>query len=139
MSGDLISTAALTRATTCPLSAGFWKNHPALWPSVSLTLGSQSYTEAELMKLLNTPTGSPADASLILADQLIAAKLNVVNGADPTPISGTLADADGLLGTFAGKLPYKVSSKSNMGKAMIADASTLQRYNTGGLTRGCAH
>jgi hypothetical protein len=126
-------------ATACPLSAGFWKNHPALWPSVSLTLGSQSYTEAELMKILNTPTGSPADASLILADQLIAAKLNVVNGADPTPISGTLADADGLLDTFASKLPYKVNSKSNMGKAMIADANTLQSYNTGRLTPGCAH
>ena len=126
-------------ATTCPLSGGFWKNHAALWPCATLTLGSQSYAEAALLNILNTPTGSPADASLILADQLIAAKLNVVNGADPTAILATLADADSLLGTVAGTLPYKVSAKSTMGKAMIADANTLERFNTGGMTPGCSH
>jgi len=103
-------------------------------------LGSQSYTQAELLNILSLPTGgSPADASLILADQLIAAKLNVANGSDPTPIAATVADADRLLGGFTGKLPYHVSTRSLTGKAMVKDANTLEQYNRGGLTPSCVH
>src|SRR5260370_21663997 len=88
----------------CPLSQGFWKNNCVLWPVSSLTLGSQSYSEAELLTILKTST--TGDASLILAKQLIAAKLNVANGSNPAPISDTLADADALLAAFEGELPY---------------------------------
>src|SRR5439155_6041416 len=110
-----------------PLSLGFWKNHPAAWPVSTLTLGSQTYTQAELLTILSTPVGSgtKADASLILAHQLIAAKLNIANGSDPTPVASTIADADALLATFAGKLPYKVGATSTTGKAMINDAKVL--------------
>jgi len=74
---------------------------------------------------------------LILADQLIAAKLNIANGSDPTPVASSIADADALLSTFAGKLPYKVSVTSAAGKAMIIDAGVLDSYNSGALTRSC--
>jgi hypothetical protein len=49
-------------------------------------LGSQTYTKTELLMILRTPirTGPKVDASLILADQLIAATLNIANGADGT-------------------------------------------------------
>jgi hypothetical protein len=49
-----------------------------------LMLSSQTYTKTELLMILRTAigTGPKADASLILADQLIAAKLNIANGAD---------------------------------------------------------
>ena len=110
---------------------GFWKTHPAQWPVTSLTLGSQTYTQAELLTLLTTPVGG--DASLILAEQLIAAKLNIANGADPTPISSTIADADSLLSGFAGKLPYNVRPNSDSGHTMIHDASVLAQYNGGAL------
>src|SRR6266851_5149284 len=61
-------------ANKCPLGSGNWKNNPA-WPVTSLTLGSQSYTEAELTVILKTPAGG--DASLILADALIATELSI--------------------------------------------------------------
>ncbi len=35
-------------------------------------------------------------ASLNLAHQLIAARLSIANGSDPTPVSGTLTHADGI-------------------------------------------
>src|SRR5262249_11815529 len=41
----------------CPLTQGYWKNHPNAWPVNSLMLGSQSYTKAELLAILNTPSG----------------------------------------------------------------------------------
>jgi hypothetical protein len=121
----------------CPLTQGFWKNHPLAWPVTSLTLGGQTYTQAELLTILATPvaSGGSADASLILADQLIAAKLNMANGS--APISATVAAADALLSGFTGKLPYGVTPSSVTGQAMVNDANTLNNYNSGQLTPSC--
>jgi hypothetical protein len=127
---------ATPSATVCPLTQGYWKNHPDVWPVNSLMLGSQIYTQTELLEILGTPSGG--DASLILAKQLIAAKLNIANGSDPTPISSTIADADSLLSMFGGKLPYNVKPSSAIGQMMINDANTLDRYNNGLLTPGCS-
>ena len=99
-------------------------------------LGSQTYTKMELLHILMTPAGG--DASLILADQLIAAKLNIANGSDPTPISSTITHADSLLSMFSGKLPYNVKPSSAIGQMMVNDANTLDSYNNGKLTRGCS-
>ena len=66
-------------------------------------LGSQTYTKAELLDILNNP--NIFDASILLAHQLIAAKLNIANGSDPTPVSSTMTHADSLLSMFNGKLP----------------------------------
>ena len=99
-------------------------------------LGSQIYNMTELLAILNTPSGG--DASLILAKQLIAAKLNIANGSDPTPVSGTITHADNLLSMFSGKLPYNVKPSSIIGQMMVNDANTLDNYNNGLLTPGCA-
>jgi hypothetical protein len=120
----------------CPLTQGYWKNHPDAWPVTSLTLGSETYTEAELLAILRTPVRG--DASLILAHQLIAAKLNIANGSDPAPVSATIADADSLLSGFAGKLPYHVRPSSATGQAMVGDAAILDTYNNGQLTPDCS-
>src|SRR2546430_17166072 len=98
-------------------------------------LGSQTYSKTELLNILNTTSGG--NASLILADQLIAAKLNIANGSDPTPISSTITDADSLFSAFSGKLPYKVRTNSTNGKMMVRDANTLNSYNNGLLTPVC--
>jgi photosystem II stability/assembly factor-like uncharacterized protein len=120
-------TGAVEVPATCPLSHLFWKTHPNAWPVISLTLGSQTYTQAQLLTILNPLVTD--DASVILADQLIAAKLNLANGALPNPISTTITDADHLLTGFPGKLPYNVSSSSATGQAMVNDAIVLHAYN----------
>jgi hypothetical protein len=142
--GTLSDTASKTWQSQlpqfkCPLSQGFWKNHPSAWPVTSLTLGSQTYTQTEILKILNTSvgTGGTADASLIVADQLIAAKLNIANGSDPAPVSATIADADTLLSGFTGKLPYAVKPSSPTGQLMVNDANLLNSYNNGLLTPNC--
>lgn len=76
-------------------------------------LGSQTYTKAELLTILGT--GHKADASLILADQLIAAKLNIANGADGTPVTSTITDADAVLSLYTGTLPYRVRPNTTNG------------------------
>ena len=119
----------------CPLSQGFWKTHSEAWPVNSLTLGSQNYSQAELLALLEAPV--QGDASLILAKQLIAAKLNIANGSNPAPVSGTITDADALLSGFVGKLPYGVKPSSSVGHSMTADAGVLDSYNNRALTPDC--
>ena len=121
--------------TTCPKTHGFWQNNADAWPVSSLTLGSQTYTKAELLAILNMPT--KGDASLALAQQLIAAMLNVANGSDPAPISATIAHANTLLSGYAGKLPYGVKISTAIGQQMVADLTLLDQYNRGLLT-GCA-
>jgi hypothetical protein len=125
------------RTGNCPKTQGFWKNHPEDWPVESLTLGNQNYTKPELLTILKTP--SKGDASIILAKQLIAAKLNVANGVDSSSISATIAHADALLSSFAGKLPYGVDPSSVTGHAMTDDGETLDDYNNGAQTTNCSH
>jgi hypothetical protein len=140
--GDGTDIGAFEVQPVCPQPQGYWKNNPAAWPASALpmTLGSQTYTKTELLTILKTRIGSgpKADASLILADQLIAAKLNIANGADePDPVPSTITNADFLLSGFNGKLPYKVKTSSATGQAMVNDAATLESYNKGLLTTGC--
>jgi len=122
-------------SSACPLTQGFWKTHAEVWAGTSLTLGSQIYTDAELLVLLNTPT--KGDASLILAKQLIAAKLSILNGSPPAPIAATITAADALLATFSGKLPYNVAPSSTDGQTMTSLAATLDSYNNRALTPEC--
>ena len=134
---DYLDDVSVTpSAIVCPLGQGYWKNNTAAWPVNSLILGSQTYNMTELLAILNTPSGG--DASIILAKQLIAAKLNIANGSDPTPISSTIIHADSLLSMFSGKLPYHVKPSSAIGQMMVSDANTLDNYNNGLLTPGCS-
>ncbi|MEE9618047.1 MAG: hypothetical protein V3T90_13735 [Anaerolineae bacterium] len=87
-----VPSTAMPESQVCVYGLGYWKNHPDVWTVDSLILGNEIYTQAELLGLLNEPT--MGDASLILAQQLIAARLNVANGADNSTIAATIAAAD---------------------------------------------
>jgi len=78
----------------CTYTPGYWKNHPEAWPVSSLTLGGVTYSMAQLMVILDAPVRG--DATVILAHHLIAAKLNVLNGADDG-INGYIDGADAFL------------------------------------------
>ena len=121
----------------CPQGQGYWKNNPAAWPVTSLVLGGKTYTKTQLLKILMTPIGSgpKADASLILADQLIAAKLSIANGTDGTPVTSTIMNADSLL--TGHPVGSHVKPSSSTGQAMINDANVLDNFNNGLLTLGC--
>jgi hypothetical protein len=75
---------------------------------------------------------------MIMAVQLIAAKLNIAAGSDPTPIASTITHADSLLAMFSGKLPYHVAPSSAIGQMMVSDGNTLDNYNNGRLTPNCS-
>jgi hypothetical protein len=93
------STLACTNSGGCTETQGFWKNHPDSWPVTTLTLGGNPYTEAELLSILNTPDGG--NALIIIAKQLIAARLSIASGATPdAQVASAITDADGFIGSF---------------------------------------
>jgi hypothetical protein len=103
----------------------------------SLVLGAQTYSKTELLGLLRT--ASLQDASLILAGQLIAAKLNIAAGAASSSIAPSVAAADSWLRSYPGKLPYRVSPFSREGQVALGLAFTLALYNYGVLPGGPPH
>lgn len=115
---------------SCLPGPDYWKTRPAEWPATVLTVGSQNYTQAELLNLLYAEPG--ADASLLLARQIVAAQLNILNGADGSLIQSTLAQASTLLqnvATFRGRLPYATSLTSTIGQQMVNAAGLLEQFN----------
>lgn len=130
----LVGSVRAEDSTVCPHGQGYWKN-TAAWPLTELTIGNQTYSQAELLILFNTPVGG--DASLNLAHQLIAATLNVASGGDPIVASGVIAQANTLLASYSGKLPYNVDSSSADGQTMVNLGGVLDSYNSGQLTVNC--
>ena len=113
----------------CTYTQGFWKNHFDVWPVDGLNLGGVEYTNVQLLNILNTAV--KGDKSLSLAHQLIAAKLNVANGADPSEIAGAIADADAWLAAHGG---VGSGQKKWDGGEPIKDA--LDAYNNGWIGPG---
>jgi len=110
----------------CTLTQGFWKNHPTAWPVTSLTIGGVTYTEAQLITILKTPPAG-GDATYILIHQLIAAELNVANGADSSTIAATITAADNYLA--AHPLGSNPPEPAHSQGTSLAD--TLDKYNSG--------
>lgn len=83
----------------CTSGQGYWKHIYPTWPVSALQLGSVSYTAAQLESILleDAGVGPAANGLVILAHQLIAAKLNVARGA---PAPAAIASADTLIGSL---------------------------------------
>ena len=136
-SGDLRISNTIMCATLpcvgspCTYTQGYWRTHPDAWPVTSLTLGTVTYQAAQLMAILDNP--AQGNGLVILAHQLIAAKLNIANGADPTDVAQAAADADSMIGGLMippigdGYLPVDQTS---------ALTETLTQYNEGTIGPG---
>ncbi|HEV2105635.1 MAG TPA: hypothetical protein VGU27_07870 [Candidatus Eisenbacteria bacterium] len=122
------NTSTATRnSDDCTFTQGFWKNHPNNWPVASLTLGTVSYTKTQLLSILNQPAGG--NGLLILAHQLIAAKLNIANGASvPAGVATAISNADAMIGNL---VCPPVGSGFLSPSSVNSDANTLDDYNNG--------
>lgn len=119
----------------CPKNVVYWKQNSAAWPVKALTLGSKHYTQTQLLALMNLPPKN--DASLNLADELIATKLNIALGAPSAPIQDKVTESDTILSGYPGFLPYHVDHSSTAGVTMMALKAALFEYNARNLTPGC--
>ena len=120
----------------CTYTQGFWKNHPEAWPggATPMLLGTVAYTSAQLLAILNQPAAG--NGLLILAHQLIAAKLSIASGADPTAAAAAIAAADALIG---GLVVPPVGGGFVSPGSVNSIANTLNDYNNGLIGPGhCA-
>ncbi len=92
----------------CTFTQGYWKTHgpPGCvngnntnqWPVASLMLGNVNYTNIQLCSILQQAVAG--NGLISMSHQLIAAKLNVANGADNSVVGATIAAADALIGNL---------------------------------------
>lgn len=93
---DPSGTGLILNDDFCPRSPGFWKNHTDLWPAERLEIGGVEYGFDDLLGFLRARGG---DATLHLARQLVATKLNLLVGSEPD-ILPVVEDADAYLIVF---------------------------------------
>ncbi len=91
-------TGVTTNSVNCTYTVGYWKNHTSAWHVSSLTLGTVSYSASQLLSILNKPVAG--NGLISLSHQLIATKLNLANGADPTAALPTVNAADAMIGSL---------------------------------------
>ena len=113
-------------------SQGYWKTHGDLWPVEALYVGGESYDADELLEVMHTAPGG--NASLILAVQLIAAKLNHAMYGNVHGVVDVIGYADELLEGRGRLRSFTVSSTDELGLKMLDIAERLEGFNT---TEGC--
>jgi VCBS repeat-containing protein len=156
--------------TSGALTQGYWKNHQSVFDGVlkahpnvagytsggKLLLGGAAYTSSEAIALMqmSTGTGTSANALLMVWQQLVAAKLNVLNGVTPDAADlAAIADADAaiiqaagnlsstkLVGGKKGQLTWAannsqafVAVSSTLGQQMVKDNNVLDAFNSTGV------
>jgi hypothetical protein len=130
---DTITCATMpcVGGSSCTYSQGYWRNHPNAWPVTSLTLGTVTYQAAELMAILDNP--ARGNGLVILVHQLIAAKLNIANGADSSAVQEAVTDAD----TMIEALVVPPIGDGYLAPAQTGDLTeTLTEYNEGTIGPG---
>ncbi|MDF1544420.1 MAG: SdrD B-like domain-containing protein [bacterium] len=90
----------------CTYSKGYWKNHAGFGPQDDMlsqhlpqSLGSVDVTDAQVAVdyLSQKVYGAPKNGITKLYAQLLAAKLNIANGASSSDVDDVISDADSFL------------------------------------------
>ena len=118
----------------CTLTQGYWKTHskygPAPYDATWALIGEDTtffLSGKTWYQAINTSSAG-GNAYYILAHQYIAARLNLLAGADSTPaVTAALASATAFFNTYT---PTSVLSNS-VRAAAIGWATTLDNYNNG--------
>jgi hypothetical protein len=123
---------------SCVLTLGGYRNHfndlVLNYPPGGLTIGGTFYSNAQLSAILNKTGGGNTNNSLVLAQQLITAELNLLYGPNPTgsqliKLQTAIAAANTLLTGINLNVGGNVSNKSLAGSV----TSVLDAYNSGSL------
>ncbi len=108
---------------------GYWKTHASDWPVSSITIGGVVYTRDQAIAILNTPPRG--DESINLFVQLLAAKLNLITGNNPSCIYSTVNSSDAW--TAAHPPGSGVSGSSAAWTTASPWQTQLNNYNNGQL------
>jgi hypothetical protein len=148
--GYVITFVNVAAGPNCTRSKGYWKNHAggdkktdAVTPLLPVWLGTPggsksalvtSAGQARLILSMNYRGGHPSNGITKLYAQLLAAKLNIKNGANGSAVSATITDADSFLATRDQSSWNGLSSAEK--QMVLGWMTTLDRYNNGAIGPG---
>ena len=126
----------------CTLTQGYWKTHstygPASKPDATWNLLPGGAGPNTLFFLSGASwyqvfwTAPAGNAYYNLADQYMAARLNILDGASaPASVSDAITTATGLFGTYTPAQIGALSGSNALRKQFVALAGTLGSYNEG--------
>lgn len=131
----------------CSLTQGYWKTHNATFkggapvdPTWALLPGGAAEGTTFFLsgktwfEVFWTPVGG--NAYYNLAHQYMAARLNVLSGADPTTIASTLTTATTLFQTYTPAQIGALSGNNSLRKQFVSLAGILGSYNEGDIGPG---
>lgn len=132
----------LPPSTGCTLTLGYWKTHNETFPGGApvdptwdllpggLAEGTTFFLSAMTWyQVFWTPVGG--NAYYNLAHQYMAAKLNILAGADPSAVSAAITSAETLFNTYTPAQIGVLKGSNSLRQQFIALAGTLGSYNEG--------
>lgn len=144
-SSDSWSVNVHVKSAQGTLTIGYWKTHTGFYGNnqdvVTPLLGSGIWlgtpggaksvlvTSAAQAKVLLSMSGDASNGINKLYAQLLAAKLNIANGADGSSISATIAAADAFLANYNASNWSSLTKKQK--QEVLKWASLLDQYNNG--------
>jgi hypothetical protein len=119
----------------CVRTPGYWKNHPQAWPVEEIEIGGVVYSKAKALFLMRI--NGHKNKIFIMFRALVATKLNLIVGSDPSCIEETVAAAETWMENNVGLVVWWQAGKfTKWGKKSpwregepLAD--TLDDYNNG--------
>lgn len=127
-------TPSPVATTNCTYTIGYWKTHGGVTARyLPQTLGATTVSNSAQAFLIFKKEDSSNGLEKLQA-QLLAAKLSIARGADPSAVSATVAAADAQLRTYATRDWNKLSKSGK--SAVLELATTLDRYNNGVIGPG---
>jgi hypothetical protein len=109
---------------------GYWMNHPEAWPVDEIKIGCVVYTKADAIAHMMASVSG--DKTFTMFPALVAAKLNILIGTDPSCIADVIADADAWMCLY-GPVGSGVAGSSMAWELGEPLYEMLDAYNNGEL------
>ena len=117
-----------TSVGNCLRSSGYWTNHPEVWCMETIQIGCAAYTQSQAIAIMRRNTSQ--DKTYSLAQQLIAAKLNVsCRHSNSSCVASGMSAADNWLCVHP--VGSNVKSNSSAWRAINPTYNALVDYNRG--------
>jgi len=124
---ELQRTIFEIRLPQCTRTQGYWKTHKNAWPVEEITIGGETYTKDNAIDILKTPVKK--DMAIAMFYQLVAAKLNLLNGCESSCVDDTIDDADAWMAEYPVGSNVEASSDAWAEGEPLKDM--LDDYNNG--------
>lgn len=108
---------------------GYWMNHPEAWPVDQITIGGLTYSKISAIEFMRQPVRK--DKVYTMFPALVAAKLNIMIGNDPSCIADIISQADTWMATYGPIGVNKVAASSSAWREGEPLYFMLDDYNNG--------